>query len=74
MFFTLLTVQGALIIPVSFPDVIGTLTPTVTAAFVDAASTLWQVKNPTLTHKTFAMNNKCKAGFLPSGIITKDNA
>jgi hypothetical protein len=72
--FTSQTFKGALIIPVSFPDVIGTLTPTVTAAFVDAVSTLWRVKNPTLTHKLFSINNKYKHGFLPSGIITQNNA
>ena len=50
-FFTSRTFRGALIIPVSFPDVKGALTPTVTAAFVDAAPTLWRVKISALTHK-----------------------
>jgi hypothetical protein len=53
MAFTSQTVQGALIISVSFPDVIGTLAPTVTATLVNAVSTLRQVKKPTLAHKAF---------------------
>jgi hypothetical protein len=60
-----------LVIPVSFPDVKGALTPTVTTAFIEAVSTLGQVKNPTLTHKTFAINNRCRAGFLPFYVISK---
>ncbi|MCJ7632506.1 hypothetical protein MUP77_08970 [Candidatus Bathyarchaeota archaeon] len=63
----------ALVIPVSFPDVIGALTPTVTAAFIDAGSALWQVKKSTLTHKTFAINNRCRAGFLPFDIMSLTN-
>jgi hypothetical protein len=62
----------ALVIPVSFPDVKGALTPTVTTAFIDAVSTLGQVKKPTLTHKTFAINNRCRAGFLPFYVISKN--
>ncbi len=58
-----------LVISVSFPDVEGALTPTVTAAFIDAVCALWQVKESALTHKTFAINNKCIAGFLPSYYI-----
>lgn len=58
------TIQGALVLSVSFPDVVWTLAPTVTAAFVNAVSALGQVKKPTLTHKTFSINNMHKAGFL----------
>ena len=61
----------ALVIPVSFPDVKGALTPTVTTAFIDAVSTLGQVKKPTLTHKTFAINNRCRAEFLFFYAISK---
>jgi hypothetical protein len=57
------TFLGALIIPVSSPQVIGTLTPTVTAAFVDAVSTLWRFKKPTLTHKSFSINNNAELDF-----------
>ena len=39
-FFASRTFREALIVSVSFPDVKGALPPTVTAAFVDAASTL----------------------------------
>ena len=56
LFFTSRTFQEALIIPISFPDIIRALTPTVTVALVDAASTFWQVKKPTLTHDAFAIN------------------
>ena len=42
----------ALVIPVSFPDVKRALTPTVTAAFVDAAAALGRVKISSFTHKT----------------------
>jgi hypothetical protein len=47
------------------------LTPTVTTALIDAVSTFGQVKKPTLTHKTFAINNRCIAGFLPFYVISK---
>ncbi|HLE75793.1 MAG TPA: hypothetical protein VI864_07115, partial [Candidatus Bathyarchaeia archaeon] len=50
------------------------MTPTVTAAFVDAASTLWRVKNPTLTHKLFSINNKYKLGFLLFHTMTQKNS
>jgi hypothetical protein len=66
--------QEALIIPVSFPDVKGALTPTVTAAFIDTVSALWQVKKSTLTHKAFSINNRCRAGFLPFDIISQTDA
>jgi hypothetical protein len=55
--------QEALVIPISFPDVKGTLIPTVTAAFIDAVSTLWQLKIHTLTHKTFALIIDASPGF-----------
>jgi hypothetical protein len=58
------------LIPVSFPDVKGTLAPTVTAGFVDAVPTLWQVKISALTHKTFSTDNRFRAGFLPFYTIT----
>jgi len=45
------TFQEELIIPVSFPDVVGTLVPTITVSFIDAISTFRIAKNPTLTHK-----------------------
>ena len=64
-FFASRTSRGALIFPVSFPDVKGALTPTVTAAFVDAAPTLWRVKISALTHKTFSIDYRCRGGFLP---------
>jgi len=63
LFFTSQTIQGALIISVSFPDIKRALTPTVTAAFVDAVSALWQIKKPTLTHKTFTINNNAGLDF-----------
>ena len=63
-FLTSRTSRGALIIPISFPDVKGALPPTITAAFVDAAPTLWRVKISALTHKTFSTDNRCRAGFL----------
>jgi hypothetical protein len=47
--------QGALSLPVSFPNVIRTLTPTVTAALVNALSALRQIKKPKLTHEAFAI-------------------
>ena len=59
------------VISFSFPDVKGALPPTVTTAFINAVSTLWQVKKTTLTHKTFAINNRCRAGFLPFYVISK---
>jgi len=59
------------LIPVSFPDVKGTLTPTVTAAFVDAAPTIWRIKISTFTHKTFSKDNRCNAGFLSSYILSQ---
>jgi hypothetical protein len=39
------------------------LTPTVTAAFVDAVSAIWRIKKPTLTHKTFSTNNNAELHF-----------
>jgi hypothetical protein len=45
------------------------LTPTVTATLVNAIPAFRIAKNPTLTHKPFSINNKCKAGFLPFGIM-----
>jgi hypothetical protein len=61
----------ALVIPGSFPDIKRALPPTVTTALIDTVSALGQVKKPTLTHKTFAVNNRCKAGFLPFYAISK---
>jgi hypothetical protein len=68
------TFQGALLLPVSSPDVVGTLTPTVTAALVDAVSTLWRVKKPTLTHRPFSINSKYKPGFLLFHTVTQKNS
>jgi hypothetical protein len=45
------TFQGELIIPVSFPDVVGTFIPTVTIALINTVSAFRIAKNPTLTHK-----------------------
>ena len=55
--FTNILIEEALVLLVFFPDVIGALIPTVTAAFVDAFSALRQIKKPALTHKSFAINN-----------------
>jgi len=55
--------QRALIVPISFPDVIWTLTPTVTAALVNAVSALRIAEKPTLTHKTFSINNNAELHF-----------
>jgi hypothetical protein len=52
--FSLQTFQGVSVIPISFPDVIGTLTPTVGTTFVHAIPTFRIAKITTLTHKTFA--------------------
>ena len=43
--------QEELIIPVSFPDIIGTFTPTVTIALINTVPAFRIAKNPTLTHK-----------------------
>jgi hypothetical protein len=45
------TFQEELIIPVSFPDVVGAFIPTVTIALINTFSALRIAKNPTLTHK-----------------------
>jgi hypothetical protein len=45
------TFQEELIIPVSFPDVVGTLVPTVTVTLINTFSAFRIAKNPTLTHK-----------------------
>jgi hypothetical protein len=48
------------------------LTPTVTAALVNAVSTLWQIKKPALTHKLFSINNNNKLGFLLFHTMTQN--
>jgi len=45
------TFQEELIIPVSFPDIVGTFTPTATIALINTVSAFRIAKNPTLTHK-----------------------
>ena len=45
------TFQEELIIPVSFPDVVGTFIPTVTIALIDTVSAFRIAKNSTLTYK-----------------------
>jgi len=64
----------ALVISVSFPDVIGALAPAVTVALVNTVSTLRIAERFTLTHKTFAINNRGKAGFLPFDIMSQTNS
>jgi hypothetical protein len=54
LFFTSQIFQEALIIHVFFPDVIGTLAPTVTVALVNTVSTLRIVERFTFTHKELA--------------------
>jgi hypothetical protein len=39
------------LVSVSLPNVKGALPPTVTAAFVDAASTFWQIEKSSFTQK-----------------------
>jgi hypothetical protein len=39
------------------------MTPTVTAALVNAVSTLRRVKKPVLTNKTFSINNNAELDF-----------
>jgi hypothetical protein len=73
-FFNSQTFREELVIPVSFSDVKGTLTPTVTTAFIDAVCTLGQIKKPALTHKTSAINNICRGGFLPFVIMSQPNS
>jgi hypothetical protein len=46
-----------LVIPVSFPDVVGTFAPTIAATLIDAIPAFRIAKNPPLTHKAFAINN-----------------
>jgi len=48
------TFQVALVIPVSFPDVVGTFAPTVRITFVDAISAFRIAKNPAFAHKEYA--------------------
>jgi hypothetical protein len=45
------TFQEELIIPVSFPDVVGTFIPTAIIALINTVSAFRIAKNPTLTHK-----------------------
>jgi hypothetical protein len=47
------------------------MTPTIATALVNAVSALWQVKKPTFTHKTFALDDRCRAGFLPFYIMSQ---
>jgi len=57
------TFQVALVIPVSFPDVIRTFTPTVRTTLIDAIPAFRIAKNPPLTHKNFAINNYMELDF-----------
>ena len=59
------TFREALIVSVSFPDVKGTLPPTIGATLVHAIPALRIAKKHTLTHKTFSTDNRCRAAFLP---------
>ena len=54
----------------SLPDVKGALPPTVTVAFVYAAPTIQGIKIPTLTHKNFSKDDRCRAQFLPFYLST----
>jgi hypothetical protein len=63
-----------LLIFLSSPDVVGALIPTVAVTLVNAVSTLRIAKSPTLTHKAFAINNRCRVGFLPFDTISQTNA
>lgn len=45
------TFQEILTIPVSFPDVVGTFTPTVTVALINTVSAVRIAKNSALTHE-----------------------
>jgi hypothetical protein len=49
--------------PVPSPNVKGTLAPTIAAALVDAVPAFGQVKKPTLTHKTLAININAELDF-----------
>jgi hypothetical protein len=62
-FFTSQTFQEPLVIPVSFPDVIGALAPTVTVALVNTVSTLRIAERFTLTHKAFSIITDAKLDF-----------
>jgi len=55
----------ALVIPVSFPHVKGTLPPTIGTTLVHTVPTFRIAKKTALTHKTFSTDNRCRAGFLP---------
>ena len=65
--------QKALVIPISFPDVIGTLPPTVRTTLVNAIPAFRIAEKSTLTHETFAIDNRCRAGFLPFYIMSQIN-
>jgi len=58
------TIWRLLVVAVPFPDVVRALSPTVTAALVNAVSALGQVKKPTLAHKSFSINDIYMVGFL----------
>ena len=63
LFFTSQTFQEPLIFPVSFPDVIGALIPTVSVALVNAVSTLRIAERSTLTHKAVSIITNAKLDF-----------
>jgi hypothetical protein len=46
----------ASVILVSFPDVVGALSPAVAAAFVDAVSAFWKIEKSPFAHKNLDMN------------------
>jgi hypothetical protein len=71
LFFTSQTFQEALIVPVSFPDIIGALTPTVRTTLVHAIPAFRIAEISRLTHKAVSINNRCRAGFLPFYITSQ---
>lgn len=56
-FFTSQTFQEALVISVSFPDVVGTFAPTIRTTLVHAIPAFRIAKNPALPHNAFAISN-----------------
>jgi hypothetical protein len=50
------------------------LTPTVRTTLVHAIPAFRIAKKPTLTHKTFAINYRWRAGFLPVYILPQANS
>jgi hypothetical protein len=62
-FLTSQTFQEALIVPVSFPDVVGTLTPTVRTTLVHAIPAFRIAEISRLTHKAFSIITDAKLDF-----------